>query len=464
MHPKSARPHGAEHHAVEAAQEAVASTRSGPSRRNVLQGGLAVGVAGAALTALGSTSADAAISTTDSRGPGGPAKVAVIRPYRVRVPRQQVLELRSRVAATRWPTKELVSDRSQGVQLAAAQRLARYWGTDYSWSRFEKKINAVPQFMTTIDDMDIHFIHVRSRHKNALPLIITHGWPGSFIEMLEVIGPLTNPTAHGGSATDAFDLVVPSMPGYGFSGHPVDKGWDAGRMAQTWAALMARLGYKRWVAQGGDVGASVTDLLARQAPAGLAGVHFNLLTSALRGGAQPVVTAEERTAAAAVAEFSSSGNGYLIEQSTRPQTIGTALADSPMALAAWMLDHDTDSYNKIARAFLGGPAAGNLTRDHVLDNITMYWLTGSGVSAARSYWENAQARARAVGQTPAPVKIPVGFSAFPGEILQAPRSWVEQTYPTLAYYNKPARGGHFAAWEEPQLFAAEVRAAFRALR
>jgi pimeloyl-ACP methyl ester carboxylesterase len=310
--------------------------------------------------------------------------------------------------------------------------------------------------------VDIHFIHVRSPHQDALPLIMTHGWPGSIVEMLEAVGPLTNPTAHGGRAADAFHLVVPSIPGYGFSGQPTDLGWAPARTAQAWTELMRRLGYPKYVAQGGDVGASITDTLGRQAPAGLLGIHLNLLVPALGGAVEPRNTDEERAAAAALADFATTGNGYLIEQSTRPQTIGYALLDSPTALATWMLDHDTDSYEKISRAFVSGQPSGNLTREHILDNITLYWLTGTGASAARAYWEGA--RSRGNGQVPSPVTVPVGFSAFPGEIFQAPRSWVENAYPTLTYYNKPVRGGHFAAWEEPELFTNEVRAAFRPLR
>jgi pimeloyl-ACP methyl ester carboxylesterase len=313
--------------------------------------------------------------------------------------------------------------------------------------------------------VDIHCIHVRSPHPGALPLIITHGWPGSVIELLEVVGPLTDPTAHGGRAEDAFDLVLPSLPGYGFSGEPTESGWNVGRIARAWAQLMGRLGYTRYVAQGGDVGASVTDQLGRQAPDGLRGIHMNLLLTGL-GGAEPrpAETDEERGALDAIATFNTSGRGYFLEQATRPQTIGYALLDSPISLAAWMLDHDTDSYYKISRAFLAEQPAGNLTRDHILDNITLYWLTGTGASAARSYWENGQAAALAAGQTPPPVSLPVGFTTFPGEIFRASRRWVAAAYPTLSYFHEVDRGGHFAAWEEPELFSAELRAAFRPLR
>src|SRR5215207_8574724 len=337
-----------------------------------------------------------------------------VRPFRIDVPEEELVELRRRVAATRWPHKELVEDRSQGVQLATLQALARYWETDYDWRKAEAELNALPQFMTEIDEVDIHFIHVKSRHENALPLIMTHGWPGSVVELLETIGPLTNPTAHGGQAEDAFDLVLPSLPGYGFSGEPAELGWNVGRVAQAWAELMRRLGYSRYVAQGGDVGAGVSDAMGRQAPEGLLGFHMILLVTAL-GGPQPA---------------------------------------------------DTDSYYKMSRAFVEGQPTGNLTRDHILDNITLYWLTGTGASAARSYWESygAAAVAAAAAQAPPEVSVPVGFTTFPGEIWAAPRSWVAGSYGTLTYFNEVDKGGHFAAWEEPQLFSEEVRSAFRSLR
>src|SRR5215203_3447064 len=388
-----------------------------------------------------------------------------VRPFRIDVPEEALDDLRRRIAAASWPSKELVEDRSQGVQLATIQELARYWETDYDWRKAEAKLNALPQFKTEIDGLDIHFIHVRSQHEDALPLIMTHGWPGSVIELLEAVGPLTDPTAHGGDAEDAFHLVLPSLPGYGFSGEPTELGWNVGRVAQAWAELMHRLGYTRYVAQGGDVGAAVTDAMGRQASEGLLGIHMNLLVTVL-AGPPPAESEQERAAASQLATFRESGFGYFLEMATRPQTIGYAQLDSPVALAAWLLDHDTDSYVKISRAFVQGEPAGNLTRDHILDNVTLYWLTGTGASAARSYWEDgrALAQAAAAAQAPPEVSVPVGFTTFPGEIWAAPRSWVGGSYGTLTYFNEADRGGHFAAWEQPQLFSEEVRAAFRSLR
>jgi pimeloyl-ACP methyl ester carboxylesterase len=388
-----------------------------------------------------------------------------LRPFELDVPQEKLDELSRRVKATRWPSKELVDDRSQGVQLAAIQALARYWTADYDWRACEARLNALPQFMTEIDGVDIHFIHVRSPHEDALPLIMTHGWPGSVIELLETVGPLTDPTAHGGTLEDAFHLVLPSLPGYGFSREPAELGWNVGRVAQAWAELMRRLGYSRYVAQGGDVGAAVTDTMGRQAPEGLLGIHMNLLVTVL-GGPPPTESEQERAAAEQLAAFRESGFGYFLEMATRPQTIGYALLDSPVAMAAWMLDHDTDSYYKIASAFVEGEPVGNLTRDHIVDNVTLYWLTGTGASAARSYWEDALARAQigASGQAPPEVSLPVGFTTFPGELWRTPRSWVESSYPNVAYFNEVDKGGHFAAWEEPDLFVAEMRAAFRSLR
>jgi pimeloyl-ACP methyl ester carboxylesterase len=396
------------------------------------------------------------MSTTVDTTPG-------IRSFQIEIPQEQIDDLRGRIAATRWPTEELVEDRSQGVQLATLRELARYWTTEYNWRTCEARLNALPQFTTEIEGVNIHFIHVRSQHEDALPLIMTHGWPGSVIEFLDTVGPLTDPTSYGGTAEDAFHLVLPSLPGYGFSEEPAELGWESGRTARAWAELMGRLGYSRYVAQGGDVGALVTDLMGRQAVEGLVGYHLNLLTAVLAIGDQlPKESEQERAAAEALATFRQDGFGYFLEMATRPQTIGYALLDSPVALAAWLLDHDTDSYYKISRAFVDGEPVGSLTRDTILDNITLYWLTGTAASAARSYWEDARALAAALasGQPPPAVSVPVGFTTFPGEIWASPRSWVEAVYPGLAYFNEADRGGHFAAWEEPELFAAEVRAAF----
>ena len=387
-----------------------------------------------------------------------------IRPYHVDTLDEKLVDLHRRISATRWPSQELVQDRSQGVQLATLQQIARYWTTEYDWHKAEAKLNALPQFTTEIDGVDVHFIHVKSAHENALPLIMTHGWPGSIIELLETIDPLTNPIAHGGRAEDAFHLVLPSLPGYGFSGEPVKIGWDLGRTARAWAELMNRLGYNSYVAQGGDVGAGVTDAMGRQAPEGLIGIHTNLLVPAL-GGTMPTDTDEERAAAAQIATFRKSGEGYFIEMATRPQTIGYALLDSPVALAAWMVDHDTDAYYKIARAFVDGQPSGNLTRDHILDNVTLYWLTGTGASTSRSYWEAYGPDAPAARQQPlAPPTIPFAFTSFPGEIWRTPRSWVDASYPNVIYFHQVDKGGHFAAWEEPELFSSELRAAFSSLR
>ena len=385
-----------------------------------------------------------------------------IKPFHVELPEERLDDLRRRIAATRWPSKELVDDRSQGVQLATLKALADYWASEYDFGRVAERLNALPQFVTEIDGIDVHFIHVRSEHEDALPLIMTHGWPGSVIELLETIGPLTAPD----NADDAFHLVLPSVPGYGFSSEPNELGWWAGRVAQAWPQLMQRLGYTRYVAQGGDVGAAITDAMARLAPEGLIAIHTNLLVTALSGAPQPTDTDEERAAAKQGAEFRQTGFGYFLEQATRPQTIGYALLDSPVALAAWMLDHDTDSYYKISGAFVEDKPTGGLTRDHILDNITLYWLTGTGASAARSYWESgqAQAKAAAAGQTPPEAKVAAGFTQFPDEIFRAPRSWVEQGYSNLIYFNKADKGGHFAAWEQPEIFTGEIRAAFSSVR
>jgi pimeloyl-ACP methyl ester carboxylesterase len=409
-----------------------------------------------------------------------------VRPFQVNFPDADLAELRQRIAATRWPSAELVSDASQGVQLATIQALTRYWANEHDWRKCEAKLNALPQFKTKIDGLDIHFIHVRSRHEGALPLIITHGWPGSVIEMLGVVGPLTDPTAYGGRAEDAFDLVLPSLPGFGFSDEPKEIGWDPGRIARAWAELMNRLGYTRYVAQGGDIGANVTDEMGRQAPNGLVGIHLNLLASyplevlaAVFGGGPPppaslfkrlaialIVGRAEKEPAALDALAALFKRGYFVEMPEHPQTIGYALTDAPVGLAAWMLDHDADSYQKISRAFLDGQPAGGLTRDSVVDDITLYWLTNTATSSARLYWENFRTTAAAIasGQKPPKLSLPVAFTVFPGEIYQAPRRWAEKVYPNLIYFNEVDKGGHFAAWEEPELFSTEMRAAFRSLR
>jgi pimeloyl-ACP methyl ester carboxylesterase len=395
-----------------------------------------------------------------------------VRPFRVEVPEEDLAELRRRIQATRWPEREPVADASQGVQLATMQALARYWETEYDFGRLEARLNALPQFITELDGLDIHFIHVRSQHEHALPLIITHGWPGSVIEMLNVVGPLTDPTAHGGDPEDAFDVVVPSMPGYGFSAKPEETGWDTARMARAWVELMRRLGYTQFVAQGGDWGALVTDVMGAQAPPGLLGIHSNMagtlppdvskaLASNVLGAGDPPpsgLSAEEQRAYERLSFVYTKGIGYALEMGLRPQTL-YGLADSPIALAAWMLDHDAWSYEDIARAFVDGQPVGNLTRDEVLDNITLTWLTNTGVSSARLYWENKLGFWDVKG-----VSVPAAVSVFPNEMYLSPRSWAERAYPNLIYFNEVGEGNHFAAWQEPQLFTTEVRAAFRSLR
>jgi pimeloyl-ACP methyl ester carboxylesterase len=411
---------------------------------------------------------------------------SAIRPFRVELPEEALADLRRRLAAMRLPPRELVDDASQGVQSATIQELCRFWAADYDFGRLATRLNALPQFMTEIDGVDIHFIHVRSQHPDALPLIISHGWPGSVIEMLEVIGPLTDPTAHGGSAEDAFDVVVPSLPGYGFSAAPAELGWDTGRIGGVWTELMNRLGYSRYVAQGGDQGAGVTEAMGRLAPDGLLGIHLNFLSSfplevlaAIFGGGPGhegllkrvgvaiVASRAEREQEALDAVTGLFMRGYIAQMVEHPQTIGYAMAESPAGLAAWMLDHDPDSYAKISRAFLDDQPTGGLTRERVLDNITLYWLTNTTTSAARLYWEFGQVlTAATAGGAPKPpeISVPVAFTVFPDEIFQAPRRWAEKVYPDLSYFHEAERGGHFAAWEEPELFATELRAAFRPLR
>jgi pimeloyl-ACP methyl ester carboxylesterase len=388
-----------------------------------------------------------------------------IRPFRVSFPDTDLAELRRRVRATRWPERETVADASQGVQLATIQQLARYWATEYDWRKVEAKLNALPEFITTIDGLDIHFIHVRSKHDNALPLIVTHGWPGSIIEQLKIIDPLTNPTAHGGSASDAFHLVIPSIPGYGFSGKPTTTGWDPARIARAWVVLMKRLGYTRFVAQGGDWGGMITDVMGTQAPPELLGIHLNWIfavppeidRAVQTGGPLPSdLSADERRACEQLGFFYKKGVGYALEMANRPQTL-YGIADSPVGLAAWCLDHDARSYEIIARAFDG--QREGLTRDDVLDNVTLTWLTNTAISSARIYGES-----KFSFFAPKGVAIPVAVSAFPDEVVTVPRTWAERAYPKLIYYNKLDKGGHFAAWEQPDLFVAELRAGFKTLR
>ena len=389
-------------------------------------------------------------------------KDGAVRPFAVNIPESDIVDLRRRIAATRWPDREPVADRSQGVRLEKIQQLVRYWGTDYDWRKVEARMNALPQFMTEIDGLGIHFIHVRSRHPNALPLIMTHGWPGSIVELLKVIGPLTDPTVHGGRAEDAFDLVLPSMPGYGFSEKPQGTGWGPDRIARAWAVLMERLGYKRYVSQGGDWGSVVSDVMARQAPPGLLGIHVNMpatvppeIARALQAGetAPASLSDKEKIAYAQMANLYTRGAGYAGVMVTRPQTIGYSLSDSPAGLAAWFYDKFADW------TYSGGEPEKALTRDEMLDDITLYWLTNTSTSAARLYWENNANNFNAVD-----ISIPAAVTVFPGEIYQAPRSWVERCYHKLIYFNEVDRGGHFAAWEQPDLFSSELRAAFRSLR
>jgi pimeloyl-ACP methyl ester carboxylesterase len=417
---------------------------------------------------LGNAAMGLAAASAASFLPAFPSHAAasdVIRPFRISFPEEALVDLRRRVSATKWPGRETVDGPSQGVQFATMQKLARYWATDYDWRKIEAKLNALPQFITEIDGLDIHFIHVRSKHENALPMIVTHGWPGSIIEQLKIVDPLTNPTAHGASASDAFHLVIPSLPGYGFSGKPTTTGWDPIRIARTWAVLMQRLGYTRYVAQGGDWGNAVTEQLALQEPAGLVAIHTNMPATVpadidklafANAPAPSGLSADEKHAYDQLSHFYKTGLAYAQEMGARPQTL-YGIEDSPIGLAAWMIDHDERSYALIARVFDG--KAEGLTREDIVDNITLYWLTNTAVSSARLYWESKLAFFAPKG-----VALPVAVSAFPDELYQAPRSWAEKAYPRLIHYNKLDKGGHFAAWEQPASFSAEMRAAFKSLR
>ena len=415
-------------------------------------------------TVAGEASQPQADSTAD-------AATGAIRPFNVNVPEQALVDLRQRIAATRWPDRETVPDRSQGVQLEKLQALVRYWGTGYDWRKAEAKLNALPQFMTTIDGLDVHFIHVRSRHPNALPVIITHGWPGSVIEQLKIIGPLTDPTAHGGRAEDAFDVVIPSMPGYGFSGKPTGTGWDPDHIARAWAELMKRLGYTRYVAQGGDWGSPVSNAMARQAPSGLLGIHINLPATVppevaavlpVGGPAPAGLSEKERAVFDVLITSAKMGNlAYVAMMAARPQTVGYGVTDSPAGLAAWLLGHPG-----FAHLTYGGDSKKSPTKDDVLDDITLYWLTNTGTSAARLYWENGARGSilSAAAQKTAEISLPVAITVFPDEVYRAPETWARRAYRNLIYFHEVDKGGHFAAWEQPELFAAEIRAAFKSLR
>ncbi len=418
-----------------------------PSRRDFLARSAAAGAIGLLPAQLRAATGDGAI-----------------RPFRIDVPEEALVDLRRRIAATRWPERETVADATQGVKLATMRELARYWQTDYDWRKVEGRLNALPQFMTEIDGLDIHFIHVRSKHENALPLIVTHGWPGSIIEQLKIIDPLTNPTAHGGSASDAFDIIIPSLPGYGFSGKPTTPGWDPIRVARAWIVLMKRLGYTRFVAQGGDWGNAVTEQMALQLPPELVGIHTNMpatvpadVARALQYGepAPSGLSADERHAWDQLDFFYKHGLGYALEMANRPQTL-YGIGDSPIGLAAWMLDHDASSQALIARTFDG--LSEGLTREDILENVTLYWLTNTAISSARLYWES-----KLPFFAPKNIQIPTAVSVFPDEIYAAPRSWTEKAYPKLVYYNRLEKGGHFAAWEQPVIFINEIRAAFKSL-
>jgi len=440
------------------------SEEVGYNRRRFLQNAaMAVGAAQLGITDFAEAQSGAGPATATTGGPNG------IRPFHINFPDADLADLRRRVLATRWPEREQVADASQGVQLATMQKLARYWGTEYDWRKGEAKLKAVPHFVTEIDGLDIHFIHVRSKHENALPMIVTHGWPGSIIEQMKIIEPLTNPTAHGGTAADAFHLVIPSLPGYGFSGKPTKPGWNPVSIAKAWATLMQRLGYTKYVAQGGDWGNAVSEVMALQQPPGLLGIHTNMaatvpaeISKAMASGTPPSgLSLDEKHAWDQLDDFYKNGLGYALEMNNRPQTL-YGIADSPVGLAAWMIDHDIRSYQMIARAFDGKPEG--LTPDDILDNITLYWLTNTAVSSARLYWDARHNLPPGGFFDVRGIKIPVAVSAFAEEIYQAPKSWAEKAYPKLIFYNKHDKGTHFAAWEQPELFVSDLRAAFKSLR
>jgi len=441
------------------------SKLSTPNRRDVVVTAAAAG----AISLLPDQFAAAADAHTSQPQKKGEHPMDEIRPFHFHASDEALADLKKRVVATKWPDKEQVPDTTQGVQLATMQSVAQHWA-GYDWRKCEARLNAVPNFITEIDGLDVHFIHVKSKHEHALPMIVTHGWPGSIIEQMKIIAPLTDPTAHGGTAADAFDLVIPSLPGYGFSGKPREVGWNPPRIAKAWAVLMQRLGYKKYAAQGGDWGNAVTEIMALQEPPGLIGIHTNMpatippdISKALAAGTPPAnLTADERHAWDQVVFFNTTGLGYAIEMNNRPQTL-YALADSPIGLAAWMIDHDDRSEKMIARAFAG--QSEGLSKDDVLDNVTLYWLTNTAISSARLYWDNAHHPAGPGGFFDARgIKIPVAVTAFPEEIYTAPKSWAEKAYPKLVHYNKAPKGGHFGAWEQPAFFVEEMRASFKSLR
>jgi len=442
-----------------------------PPRRQFLVRSAAMGSAGLGMLRLPSSAHAAQANTADAAGPAGASAAALgderIRAFRIKVPESAIVDMRRRLAATRWPDRETVADTSQGVQLARLQALCAYWATTYDWRKLEKRLNALPQFITQIDGVDIHFIHVRSRNANALPLLLTHGWPGSILEMIDTIGPLTDPAAHGGNAEDAFDVVIPSIPGYGFSGKPREVGWGPERIGRAWEVLMKRLGYEHYVSQGGDHGSVISDAMARQKPPGLLAIHLNMPPTIpaehVRGinagdPPPPGLSEPERIAFETLSRFFARGAAYGALMVTRPQTIGYGLCDSPATLAAFLYEKIyewTDSDGEPERV---------LTRDAILDNITLYWLTNTGASASRFYWENNNNNFSSTAQKTTEITIPVAVTVFPHEIYRAPKSWTERAYPTLYYFNEVSKGGHFAAWEQPRLFAGEMRSAFKAMR